>query len=608
MKDLIDVYDNNDHLVGTLEGTGDNPSNMLLPVFHNTQKTHIEVTITENGEFVRADVIKNEVTVIPITLDSLSRTNNIHPHPLHEKLIYLDPHCLMFLKDTKANGSTYFHSYFNSLKNWKDSSYSHPFVVALYRYIAQKRIVQDLIEKNVLILNEENGKFLEKWKGNKVEKPLILQVVDKQHEAFVRFRMITNDGEIYEPWTDKEIWDLSIKYQYDLLEDFGLCYITGEETKITTKHPKFIRYDGDQAKLISSPSNKNMITYQGLFNTPEQAVTVGAIPSLKAHNALRWLIRKQGIKVGDTYFILFGTGTKEPQMFLSELEELFIDESDTEYMEIDNTEETLAQKLDALIKGYNKEIPQIGNHVVLMSVDASTKGRLSITNYMKFDTKLYFDILKKWHTTASWIYRDKGKTYIGSPSINKIISALYGKKPKEGISQHTAKQLLPCILNQQPIPQNIIHNIVFRALKRYRKEEKYQKKQTIDVACSLIRHNKGGELKMSLDTENINRSYLFGRLLAIAEYYEGTVIEWKRETNAEKLMHQMYFTPANTWTQLYMKLQPYFQNKEYRWLKIKCKKMIEEIITQLGDDFNNKPLEPEFLVGYSTQKKDLKNK
>lgn len=610
LKDLKDVYDNNEHLVGKEELRGkdlDIPY-MLLPIFHKTQKAHVEVTLSENGEFVGATVLDNGTTVIPVTLDSASRTSGISPHSIHDKLIYLDKNYQNYLKESKTKDA-YHTAYMENLRKWIDSEYSHPFLKSVYEYLLSGKLIEDLVSEGILIL-DENNHLLNKWIGDKDSKPPILKVVTQsQADTFVRFRSFRDDGEIYEPWKDKTLWQNHIDFQHGLIEEYGLCYVTGEQTKLTTKHPSYIRNPADKAKLISVPTNSNLITYQGRFKTPEQAVSIGAETSLKAHNALKWLLEKQGYKIGNSHYLVFGSGTISPEMFLTELDALFMDADLEEQImkDINSTEEVLSKKLHDMILGFQKEIPEIGNRVTILCLDSATDGRLSITEYMELDTTLYFEQLKKWQTTASWIHRTRGKNYIGSPSVYTIAHAAYGNKIKDNLLQKTVKRLIPCILDQRPIPNDIVQSVVHRAIKHQKSDEKHLKIQAIDVACSLIRHNQRGGVKMSLDVENTNRSYLFGRLLAISEYLEGTMIGWSRETNAERAMQNMYQSPATTWKQLQLKLRPYFHKKaEYKGLQIKCKKMIDEIIETLDiDGFTNKPLSPEFLVGYSTQKRDF---
>ena len=73
----------------------------------------------------------------------------------------------------------------------------------------------------------------------------------------------------------------------------GLCYLSGKRESISYLQPKKIRNEGDGAKLISS-NDKDNFTYRGRFATKEEAFAIGNETSQKVHNALKWIIRRQG--------------------------------------------------------------------------------------------------------------------------------------------------------------------------------------------------------------------------------------------------------------------------------------------------------------------------
>ena len=68
---------------------------------------------------------------------------------------------------------------------------------------------------------------------------------------------------------------------------------------------KKIRNEGDGAKLISANDKENY-TFRGRFIDKEQAFAIGAETSQKAHNALKWLIRKQGHSFDTLSMITWG--------------------------------------------------------------------------------------------------------------------------------------------------------------------------------------------------------------------------------------------------------------------------------------------------------------
>ena len=69
--------------------------NKPLPIAHSTANAQIEVCLNGKGDIVKefTHVIekdgKNEITIIPVTEDSETRTSGIFPHPLHDKLCYV---------------------------------------------------------------------------------------------------------------------------------------------------------------------------------------------------------------------------------------------------------------------------------------------------------------------------------------------------------------------------------------------------------------------------------------------------------------------------------------------------------------------------------------
>lgn len=114
----------------------------LAPVAHMIQKAQLEISITENGSFIKADTVAKEdaATIIPVTLESGGRTSSPVAHPLCDQLAYL------------SNINTERHTrYCCQLSNWANSSHSHPKVRAVWQYIQGGTILQDLAEEVALL-------------------------------------------------------------------------------------------------------------------------------------------------------------------------------------------------------------------------------------------------------------------------------------------------------------------------------------------------------------------------------------------------------------------------------------------------------------------------
>jgi CRISPR-associated protein Csd1 len=151
--------------------------------------------------------------------------------------------------------------------------------------------------------------------------------------------------------------------------------------------------------------------------------------------------------------------------------------------------------------------------------------------------------------------------------------------------------------------------------------EKWEWPLALGVACALYkgfyaRPPKKEERRtytMSLDKERHTRDYLYGRLLAAAEYIERSALDLageKRPTNAERIMQRFADHPYSTWLTLYKSLNPYMQRLQSAQkfgLPTKCKKLLQEISDAfLTEDFiSNERLSGEFLLGYHCQLSDL---
>lgn len=110
---------------------------------------------------------------------------------------------------------------------------------------------------------------------------------------------------------------------------------------------------------------------------------------------------------------------------------------------------------------------------------------------------------------------------------------------------------------------------------------------------------------MSLDENQKDRSYTFGRLLAIAQQIEEYALNTageKRDTNAERLMHQFKIHPYKTWGIITDKLNPYMSRLGINGSKL------TELMTKVNstipyDEFtNSKKLEDSYVLGYYCQR------
>lgn len=112
---------------------------------------------------------------------------------------------------------------------------------------------------------------------------------------------------------------------------------------------------------------------------------------------------------------------------------------------------------------------------------------------------------------------------------------------------------------------------------------------------------------MKLDTNETDRSYLFGRLLALAERIENAATNYAGQTNAERLFTRFTMRPGQTFSTLQKQLVPYF-DKLYgngkAGLANYFKNQIAEILDKMGkEEFtSNKALNEMFILGYYGQR------
>ena len=106
---------------------------------------------------------------------------------------------------------------------------------------------------------------------------------------------------------------------------------------------------------------------------------------------------------------------------------------------------------------------------------------------------------------------------------------------------------------------------------------------------------------MALDKNNSDRSYLFGRLLAVTETVERSAygVDENRETNALRMQKAFALRPMATWRLLEEKLEPYYKQLS-PGLRQYYRKLTQEIVDMLSasDSNLNQKLDDIYLLGY----------
>lgn len=633
VNELIDLYNKNQDKIGVIEYRGDIPY-VLLPPFHTTVTAQITVTIDQNGNFMRAELVvqDDKMTIIPVTEKSGSRTAGKEPHPLCDNLRYLAGDYKDYYKDDGVCNELYM----SQIEKWEKSTYSHEKVKAIYLYLKKATLIKDLVEQKIIKLNDNN------------------QIDDKENmegivqtKAFVRF-IIRSTGENLhreipdECWKDRTLQDCYIKYVRSQEREKGMCYLTGNMESISYLHSKKIRNEGDGAKLISANDSQNF-TYRGRFANREEAVAVGSETSQIVHNTLKWIIRKQGAFFDTMTIVTWESDQLSMPKWNMDTESIITEyeneqeENDWDSWDDDWSEEEevsdgnpiTAEKFYKALNGYGKKVDNTSN-MILLAFDAATTGRLAMIENVTLDTVRYLKNIEKWHNDCNWIHEKwkdgKRIQFWGMVGVRDIADILFGIENKGKLSivdgngkklyAEVAKRLLPCIWYGSNIPYDYVNLAVVKASNPLTYKERKNWERVLTLACSMVKKNEKDrnkeEWNVALDKSAKDRSYLYGRLLAVADRIEYMTYDAKdngRITNAKRYMSTFSQRPYETWKVIEENIQPYLAK-----LDVVKRKYYENLLSEICNLFDidkfkeNKKLDGLYLLGFHSQEYDLRFK
>lgn len=625
LNTLVHVYELNENLAGVVK----NGQPVLLPLSHSTFNAQIEVAIDGEGNFLNSKKLEkgsDAVTIIPVTEDSASRSSGVAPHPLCDKLCYVAGDYSRYTGDKKEK---YYESYMGRLRDWAESEYSHPMVAAIRKYLEKGCLIQDLVRNKTLEL--DGGRLTDTIKIHGLG----------QTGANVRFTVYGND--IPQVWKNRELYERYGSYYEKRGGEVSLCYLSGEIKPCTDKHPSKIRNSGDKAKLISG-NDESGFTYRGRFTAKAQAVSLGYVASQKAHNALKWLIQKQGYTRDDSTIVCFmaNRDMKLPDMMRDSVNAYEgVDEFDlnslllnvSESGKKNDTGKIFAQQFNLAVMGYAGKIKQ-NDKVAVLALDAATTGRLSVVYYDEMGGTQFINALLYWQEHCKWkrfIHiagtggERKSLLCDASPSPRDMALAAFGTQRTMGLDgdskliKASVYRLLPCITKNVKIPEDMIRSAARRSSMPQSMNEKVWFNQVLCVTCAMIRFNyeKGGKTMEHFLEENLdNRSVLFGRLLAVYDfleqramfgYDENGKVKEQRATNAKRYWNAYSSRPAKTLKTIKQNLISYEKKLRDYELK-KFEEWTGEIMIHLADKgFDNRPLSELYLPGYYLQMEYMKS-
>jgi CRISPR-associated protein Csd1 len=587
----------------------------ILPICHSMQTAHVEITIDGEGNFKGAKLLEpSEKTIIPTTEDSASRTSGCEPHGLADKIQYVAKD----YKDFGGEKKPYFEEYFKLLDKWQDSQYSNVKVNAVYEYVKKGTVVKDLIGASILYVDSNNNLLsvenMKKENQGKVKLPTI----NDQGDFFIRWRVNIKDDLQPETWNDEDVRKSWIDFMKSQDADIGMCYVDSDKGKVSLamKHPKNI-YSGSSGAKIVSANDSAGFTYRGRFEKPNEAVGVSFDVSQKAHAVLKYLLSKElrMAYTNDTQtYVAWAQNMRDIPKFYVDSYDLLGDENTDKIS--GNIGQHFGEKLKKKLYGYSQKLGNCDN-ISIIGLDSATPGRISVIYYRELKSSDFLERIEKWHKRYSWLqYYSKDKEFYGVASPKDIAKAAYGNQADDKIVKKTVDRILPLIVDNKEIPNDIVESCIRQASKPATLEY-WQWRKVLSIACALYKGNhKEEDYQMSLERENPDRNYLYGRLLAVIDYAEQIALylaKEQRETNARDQMTEFRNKPYYTWEKLHSMF-----NKGYR-RRLKAsrapfltniEKELEEIHLKFTTETfkDNSQLSGEYLLAYYCELAYLKHK
>ena len=640
MSWMAKLYETYDHIV---DQNGQEENNIIWPVSHFVKNAHIEVVIDMDGNYLkgRSRILHgfDSPTLIPASESSAGKAGaKIAPHPLCDEIGYC-------ASDYPKANKKKTQAYLDQLEDWKNYGQSHPKLRAIFKYLVKQTLWNDLLSEFEFPLKVK--------KSNGTSQKI------SPEKVFIRWCVEEPGNPVSGTWQDEVLIDSWISYDREKNNKEGFCYILGKKARIASNHPRFLRWPGDGAKLVSSNDHSGY-TFRGRFTDTKasidkngaQAVGIGFDVTQKAHNALRYLLSSpsHSYRNGDQVYVNWAVSGKTIPKLLKSSWEMMVDdgiplEPEVEpeiaaQHEIDHSidlGDSFANQFNNYLRGYRANL-KLNEQIVIMGLDSATLGRMGIIYYRELLASEFLDRIHDWHTQFAWPQRHT-KEYpnpnsnkkpikktiwpVSSPVPRVIAEAAYGDilKSNDALKKSLLERILPCIVDGRQFPEDILRSAVRHASNR-NNCEKWEWERNLGVACAIyrgfyMRHPdkiKRRKYAMGLEEDRRTRDYLYGRLLAIAEQIEELALNVggeSRPTTAARLMQRFADRPFSTWRNIELGLQPYMQRlqgKRAGFLANRKKDLDAVFAAFLPDDLTSeKPLSGEFLLGYHCQKQYWRN-
>lgn len=599
---MIDKYDSND---------------IILPLFHDNKKSNgkniVCLKLDKNADLVDAYFLnKSENITFPVTEDSVARSSGASPHPLVDNGSYL------FDIESKK-----YIAYMAQLKDWLDYC-SDDFLNIVYKFLSNSKSFLKILNK--LYIDYE-------IKGNltvSIDNPNSKK--DKKTDidfSKIFFTFIIEDYDGIKDMSlseNSKLHELYLEYVNYLNEkntqkEKIICNISGKDDYLCTKHRPLMA----TARLISQITANNENFY-GRFKSPDETIKIGANTSQEIHLMAKYLLSSENTSVwlGDnTYLVNWFSDDIKNESGINLNSRIYkINKSISSPIGGEKNKEVG----ESFLKG--KILFSDDSKFYVGIFDKISNGRAAAKYFKELDVSILKENLKKWQDKYYWygFNKETNQEILYTPSPYAITLVSYGVERNGKLSLDNKKVLrsqmqniISCIIEGKDIGNNIIksleNNIKLRS--RYRDTWIIVK----NTSLAFLRGKWGIEDNM-LDRENLDRSYLYGRLLALYERVEKLCFETKdksnqdtRITNAEKYWTSFINNPVTMNLRLRDVIKPYekklIANENKKRIYFKIKNEINEVTNLIADNYdyrkeeNRKALSSGFIFGYEGQIQDI---
>lgn len=627
---LLDSYDY--ALEHDMVGKPDAYGNLLVPMFYDSVdsdgKNILEVIISKEGRFIAYDYVpKGETIIFPVTEDSAARSSNVAPHPIVDNMSYV-----------VQDGSPRNQAYMDQLESWLEYE-EIDYIRIIYDFLKKDKIIKcyyesllpDPIDENLKKSDPELAAAEEEKRKKKIER------IEK---IYITFTIAEYDGQKNVSVADNR--DLQEKYRdyffNSLCNDREkiICNISGKPDYLCFKHQPLI----GRARLVSQ-IKAHEENYKGRFTIANQNIALGVETSQKVHLMAKYLLMGQNTH----------TELAENAIMITWFSDDIQNESEASIekpiqvknlagiiktVEIEMQENrglSIADEMTKeIVKSFTNGNPKFSDdasyYVAILDNLVKGKGRVMLKYFKELSVSRLKVNLYSWNEKYHW-YRsgNENRNINYTPSLKEIILAAYGIE-REGVGLETPKKafyssqyqnIVTALIEGRDIPSNFERALAMNIRNRMHYDKKWE-----DVkSCALaVLNNKGGFESAMLKRDNNDRSYLFGRLLALFEQLEEITYEKDKEraTHAQKLWTTYANNPTVTMLRLRKLLNPYeiklakSESPIKQELYADIKKEMTSVTNMLSEHYDfqstdmSRPLDYNFIFGYEAQRRSVQTK